>query len=70
MTTQQKKIKTLEQQVLWDMAERCAGVAKGEKMGRWTHEDRVLVVYSLLCSLLRISAKKIDTPVRSARKKK
>lgn len=40
-----------EKKIIWEMAERCAGVAKGQKRGRWTHEDRVLIVYSVLCHL-------------------
>lgn len=39
-----------EKQVLMEMAERCAGVSKGEK-------GRVVVVYSVLCSLYNLSKK-------------
>jgi len=47
-----------EERVLWEIAEKCAGVAPGEKRGRWTHEDRVVVIYSVLCSLIRLNNKK------------
>jgi hypothetical protein len=47
-----------EKQVIMEMAERCAGVAPGEKYGRWTHEDRVMLVYSVLCSLYRLNKRR------------
>lgn len=47
-----------ETKLLRELAEKCAGVAPGEKNGRWTHEDRVAIVYSVLCSLLRLNKKK------------
>lgn len=34
-------------------AKKIAGVAPGQKSGRWTHEDRAAVVYSVLCSLYK-----------------
>ena len=46
-----------EKAVLLEMAERCAGVSKGGKVGRWSHEDRVAVVYSVLCSMYNLSKK-------------
>ena len=46
-----------EQEVLHQLAEKCAGVAPGEKRGRWTHEDRVAICYAVLCSLVRINKK-------------
>lgn len=48
----------LEKDVLRELAEKCAGVAPGEKVGRWTHEDRVAVVYSVLCALCRLNKPK------------
>ena len=47
-----------EKIVIREMAERCAGVSPGGKGGRWTHEGRVVVVYSVLCSLYRLSRRK------------
>lgn len=41
-----------------ELAEKCAGVPKGGKIGRWTHEQRVMVVYSVLCSLFRLAERK------------
>jgi hypothetical protein len=44
--------------ILWEIAERCAGVAPGEKIGRWTHNDRVVICYAVLCSLIRLNKQK------------
>jgi hypothetical protein len=44
----------VKKQVLREMAEKCAGVAPGEKSGRWTHKGRVAVVYAVLCALTRL----------------
>lgn len=46
-----RKFTKIEKQVIREMAEKCAGVPPGGKIGRWTHEDRVAVVYSVLCHL-------------------
>jgi hypothetical protein len=45
-------------EVLMDMANKAVTIPEGEKIGRWTRTDRVAVVYSALCSLLRISMQK------------
>jgi len=47
-----------EKQVIREMAERCAGVAPGERNGRWTHEDRVAIIYSVVCSIINLNNKK------------
>lgn len=47
-----------EKAVIRELAEKCAGVPIGQKLGRWTHEERVAVVYSVMCSLFRISKSK------------
>ncbi len=39
------------------MAERCAGIKKGEKHGRWTHEMRVAILYSVLLHLTKKNMK-------------
>jgi hypothetical protein len=44
-----------EKQVLWEMAERAVTIPPGEKQGRWSREERVVLVYSALCSMVRIS---------------
>lgn len=36
------------------IAEQIVTIPPGEKVGRWTREDRVAVVYSVLCSLARL----------------
>jgi hypothetical protein len=36
------------------MAENAVSIKPGEKVGRWTRDDRVAVVYSVLCSLARL----------------
>ncbi len=51
----EKGFTKLEKQVLWEMAEKCAGVPPGEKIGRWTHENRVAIVYWVLCTLIRLN---------------
>jgi hypothetical protein len=35
------------------MAEKAVTIPKGEKIGRWDREQRVAIVYSVLCSLAR-----------------
>jgi len=49
-----KNFSEIEKKVMRDMAEKCAGVEPGQKRGRWTHEDRVAIVYSVLCSLCSV----------------
>jgi len=47
-----------EKKALWDIAEKCAGVPKGQKVGRWTHDDRVIICYSVLYKLILLNSKK------------
>jgi hypothetical protein len=47
-----------EKQAIKVMAENAVSIKEGEKVGRWTREDRVAVVYSVLCSLFRMSKQK------------
>jgi len=42
-----------EKVVLHRMAEKAVTIPEGGKSGRWTREDRVALVYSVLCSLIR-----------------
>jgi hypothetical protein len=49
------KLTKKEEKEIWKMAERCAGVPKGQKWGRWTHEDRAVIVYAVICSLMRLN---------------
>lgn len=46
-----------EKEFLHILAVKVAGVAPGQKNGRWTHEDRVAVVESVLRSLVTMPAK-------------
>lgn len=39
---------------LWLMAEQICFIPPGEKSGRWTREDRVMLIYSALCALNKI----------------
>ena len=48
----------LEKKILWDLAEKYAGVAPGQKQGRWTHEDRVAICYAVMCKLIRLNENK------------
>lgn len=50
-----------EEDVLHAMAEKIVFIPKGEKRGRWTREDRVALVYSVLCSLSRLGKKKNES---------
>ncbi len=43
-----------EKQVLWAWAEDAVDIKPWEKKGRWTRESRVLLVFSVLCALVRI----------------
>ena len=47
-----------EEKTVMEMAKRVAGVSEGGQVGRWTRDDRVMLVYSVLCSLYRLSRKK------------
>ena len=38
---------------LWLMAESVVTIPVGGKVGRWTREDRVILVWSALCSIAR-----------------
>lgn len=42
-----------EKMVLLDLAESVVSIPEGARVGRWTREDRVAVVFSVLCSLVR-----------------
>jgi len=42
-----------EKQVLWEMAERAVSIKEGGKVGRWTREDRVALVYSVIYSIIQ-----------------
>ena len=44
-----------EDQALRDLAEKCAGIAPGEKTGRWTHEDRVAICYWVCKTLIKLN---------------
>lgn len=44
-----------EKQVLMEMAERAVTIPEGEKQGRWSRDERVILVYSALCSIVRIN---------------
>lgn len=46
-----------EKDLLHALAEKAVYIQKGDKLGRWTREDRVAVVFSVLCSLVRLNLK-------------
>jgi hypothetical protein len=46
-----------ERDLMWALAEKCAGVSPGEKIGRWTHEDRVAICYAVIYKLISINKK-------------
>lgn len=44
---------------LWDVANKCA-----IPMGRWTKEDRVMLVYSALCAMSNLPHKARQAPFK------
>lgn len=53
-----------EAAVLHEMAEKAVSIPEGGKVGRWTREDRVTLVYSVLCSLYRINIAKAQGKIK------
>lgn len=49
-----KDLTKIEKEVLMEMAEKAVTIPVGGKVGRWTREDRIAVVYSALCSMIRL----------------
>ena len=47
------------------MAKQIVAIPEGEKVGRWNRKDRVSLVYSVLCSLARLSGAPIDVAKKS-----
>lgn len=45
-----------EKAVLMELAEKCA--ARPGPENRYTHEDRIMIVYSVLCGMYRINKRK------------
>lgn len=43
-----------EKTLLYLWAEEIVTIPEGGKVGKWTRESRVMLVYSVLCSLCRI----------------
>ena len=43
---------------LLELAEKAVFIQEGEKIGKWTRENRVALVYSVLCSLIRLNKRK------------
>lgn len=61
MPKAKKEIEITDEQIyeyLHELAEKAVSIPKGEKVGRWTREDRVAVVYSALCSIYRTNKAK------------
>lgn len=56
--TMNKKLSKAEKTVLMNLAESAVSIPPGEKVGRWTREDRIMVVYSALCAIYRINKNK------------
>jgi len=48
-----------EKEVLWQMAEKAVTIPEGQKQGRWSRDERIVLVYSALCSIVRINEKKL-----------
>jgi len=46
-----------EKEVMWQMAERAVTIPKGGKVGRWTREERVALVYSVIYSIIQCNEK-------------
>lgn len=53
-----KGLEDWESKTLHDMAEHAVTIPEGEKVGRWTRDMRVAVVYSILVSIYKINKKK------------
>lgn len=45
----------LEKEAIHEMAERAVTIQEGGKVGRWDRPARVILVYSVLCAMYRIS---------------
>ena len=40
------------------LAKKAVSIPEGEKVGKWTRETRVALVYSVICTLVRIAKNK------------
>ncbi len=47
---------------LWLMAECAVTIPVGGKVGRWTRDDRVVVVWSAICSMCKLSTARRRAP--------
>lgn len=43
--------------ILHQKAEKVVSIKEGEQVGRWTREDRVALVYSAMCAIVRSKIK-------------
>lgn len=48
-----------EKKAIREMAERAVKIPAGSKHGRWSREERVALVYAVLCSLFRKGSNKV-----------
>lgn len=53
-----KDLTETEKNLARELAERSVSIPKGGRVGRWTREDRVSLVYSVICSLVRLGKNK------------
>lgn len=56
----ERRVEGMEKDVtdyLWLMAESACTIPPGEKVGRWTRDDRVHLIFTVLCSLARMPRK-------------
>ena len=49
-----KQLTKSEEAICREAAEKAVKIPVGGRLGRWTREDRVALVYSVLCSLCRM----------------
>ena len=49
-----------EKEAIHLLAERAVTIPEGDRSGKWTREARVMLVYSVLCSLFRIKKREAE----------
>lgn len=51
-----------EKEAIYALAERVVTIPEGGRVGKWTREERVMLVYSVLCGLFRIKKREEAQP--------